>query len=193
MLPAATSTVPLQKTSGASRGLAIRGALLVLLGLIEGALLLFAFRLHITTHEMTLVLGVFLLADGVVAAFEAAGAMRRRDRWLAIAGDAVISFAAGLMILFVAQPWRFRIFPTWAIVTGVLEGAHALGGSARVPGRLLAAVVSVVYGLFAILGPIEDLARLVLLAAAFAVVAGALRLGGALRSRQTSVGVGNGA
>ncbi|HEU5195979.1 MAG TPA: hypothetical protein VFW70_14655 [Methylomirabilota bacterium] len=183
MLPAATSTVPLQKTSGASRGLAIRGALLVLLGLIEGALLLFAFRLNITTHEMTLVLGIFLLADGVVAAFEAAGAMSRRDRWLAIAGHAVISLAAGLMTLLVGEPWRFRIFPTWAILTGLLEGAQALGRSSRVPGQLLAAVVSVVYGLFAILGPIQYPARLVLLAAAFAVIVGALRLGGALRSR----------
>ena len=157
MLPAATSTVPLQKTTGVSRGLAIRGALLVLLGLIEGALLLFAFRLHFTTHEMTLVLGVFLLADGAVAAFEAATAVSRRGRWLAIAGHAVISLAAGLMTLLAGEPWRFRIFPTWAILTGLLEGAQALGRSSRVPGHLLAA--------------------------AFAVIAGALRLGGALRSR----------
>ena len=181
---AASTTMPLHKTSGLPRGLAIRGALLLLLGLIEGALLLFAFRLpNITSQDMTLVFGVFLLADAAVAVFEAVGAASRREPWLPIAGDAAISLAAGLVVLLTAQPWRFRVFAIWAIVTGVLEVAQARRTSARVPGRLTAAVVSVVYGLFAILGPIQDPARLLLLAAAFAIVAGGLRLGGALRSR----------
>ena len=185
MAPAAASTsVPLQKTAGLPRGLAIRGALLLLLGLIEGALLLFAFRLpNVTSHDMTRIFGVFLLADAAVAIFEAAGATSRRESRLEVAGDAAISLAAGLVVLLAAQPWRFRVFAIWAIVTGVLEAAQARGTSVRVPGRLTAAVVSVVYGLFAILGPIQDPARLLLLAAAFAIVAGGLRLGGALRAR----------
>ena len=184
MVPAAASTVSVQRAPGVSRGLAIRGALLLLLGLVEGGLLLFAFRLpNVTAHDMTLVLGVFLLADAVVAAAEAIGRANRGERWLALGGDAVISLVGGLIILLVAQPWRFRVFPTWAIVTGLLEAVQAMGRSPRVPGRLLAAIVSVVFGLLAVLGAFPDPARLLLAAAAFAIVAGALRLGGALRSR----------
>ena len=185
MSPAAASTsMPLRKSAGLPRGLAIRGALLLLVGLIEGSLLLFAFRLPtLTSHDLTRILGVYLLADAAVAIFEAAGAASRREPRLALAGAAAMSLAAGLVVLLAAQPWRFHVFAIWAIVTGVLDAAQARGTSTRVPGRLTAAAVSVVYGLFAILGPIQDPARRLLLAAAFAIVAGGLRLGGALRSR----------
>jgi len=171
-------------SSRTHRGLAIRGALLLVVGLIEGVLLLFAFRIpNITVHEITLVLAVFLLADGTVALFEAASAATRGAAWRALAGDTLISLAAGVTILVVAAPGRFRPFPVWAIVTGVLEAVQALTPAGRTPGRLLAAIVSVAFGLFALFGPVQDRAVLLLVAAAFAVVAGGLRLGGAVRSR----------
>jgi len=184
MTPAAASTIPLQESPRPHRGLAIRGGLLILLGLGEGLMLLFAFRIpNITTVEMTMLLALFLLADGAVALFEAGAALARRAAWLALAGDALISLAAGVTIVMVAAPGRFRPFPVWAIVTGLLEGVQALSPAGRVPGRLLAAIVSVAFGLFALLGPIQDRATLLLIAAAFAIVAGGLRLRGALRSR----------
>ena len=161
--------------------MAIRGALLLLIGLVEGAMLLFAFRIpNLTVREMLIALAVFLLADGVVAFREASMAKSRRG---ALAAEGVISLAAGVLTLVADPSWRGRVFPVWAIVTGLLDAvaARAPGGSA--PGRMPAAIVSVVYGVFALVGPIHDRAQLLLVAAVFAVVAGGLRLSGALRSR----------
>jgi uncharacterized membrane protein HdeD (DUF308 family) len=183
--PATASTVPLRESSGPHhRGLAIRGSLLILLGLAEAAMLLFAFRIpSITTAEMTMALAIFLLADGAVALFEAGAALARRDSWVALVGDAVISLGAGVLVVVAAAPGRFRPFAVWAIVTGVLEAVQARTPAGRTPGRLAAAIISVAFGLFALVGPLQDRAVLLLVAAAFAVVAGGLRLSGALRSR----------
>src|SRR5258706_11295278 len=79
MTRVAASTVPLQGDARMPRGLAIRGALLVLLGLVEGTLVLFAFRIpNLTMHELVVVLAVYMLVDGGVAFVEAAGALPRR-------------------------------------------------------------------------------------------------------------------
>jgi len=180
MTPAAVSSVPLQESPRSHRGLAIRGALLLLIGLLEGALLLFAFRIpNITTQEMLIALAAFLLVDGAVALFDAAAAGNRGS----LVGEGIVSVAAGVAIFMSGSLWRPRIFPVWAIVTGLLEIVQARTPGGRTPGRLAAAIVSVLYGVFALVGPVHDRAVLILVAATFAVIAGGLRLSGALRSR----------
>src|SRR5258705_2648802 len=122
MTRVAASTVPLQGDARMPRGLAIRGALLVLLGLVEGTLVLFAFRIpNLTMHELVVVLAVYMLVDGGVAFVEAAGALPRRAAWLAPAGNAIVSLAAGLGIFVMGAPQGLRIFGVWAIVAGFLD------------------------------------------------------------------------
>jgi len=185
MTRVAAPTVPLQVAAQTQRGLAIRGALLLLFGLAEGGLVLFAFRLpHITVHELVIVLAVFMLADGGVALAEAAGAVTRRAAWLGLGGNALVSLAAGVAILVMGSPHGVWLFGAWAILTGLLEVGQVLAApAARTPGRLLAAVISVVFGVFALAGPM-DRASVMLVGAVFGVVAGGLRLRGAVHPQQ---------
>jgi len=180
MTTVAAPTVPLKGDARMPRALAIRAALLLLFGLIEGALILFAFRIpNLTIHELVVVLAVYLLADGGVAFVEAAGALTRRAAWLAPAGTALVSLAAGLAILVMGGPQGLRIFAVWAIVTGFLEVVQ----DSRTAKQRLAAFVAVVFGLLVLAGPIQDRAMLMLAGAVFAIIAGGLRLGGALHAR----------
>lgn len=180
MTTVAAPSVPVQGASREARGLAIRGGLLLLVGLVESVLLLFAFRIpNVTAHDLGLILGIFMLADGGLALIEGAGALSRRSAWLALVGHALAGLALGMAVLVMGSSQALRLFAVWAIVTGVLDLVHAPG---RTPG-ILAVLVSVAFGLLALAGPIQDPATLLLVAVLFAVIAGGLRLGGALQSR----------
>ena len=74
MTRGAAATEPLPGASPAQSGSAIRGVLLVLFGLVEGGLLLFAFRIpHITVHEMLIILAVFLPYISLLTTLSGAG------------------------------------------------------------------------------------------------------------------------
>ena len=109
--------------------------------------------------------------------------------WRTIRSRALPMAAVGLT--FSAIPFSLISFATLTLPAGLaalLNAATpiftALVAAAFLGHRLTPrAVVGMGIGVLAVLGAFPDPARLLLAAAAFAIVAGALRLGGALRSR----------
>lgn len=158
------------------RASAIRGALWVVFGVVESALLLLAFQLPITVSHMILVLTGFVVLDGVVVLVEAAGVIRPGRRWLWPTCRALIGIGAGIAIALLARRQALTIFAWWAIATGGLEAAdsRSMSGGRQAP-RLIG-LICVGFGLFVLLGPVRDPAVLILVCGAFGVIVGILRL-----------------
>lgn len=166
------------------RVLVFRGVLLLAFGLCEGALLLFAFRVpHITVSVLVAVMTVFLLADGLATLVEAHGTSTRRSHRLLAAATALAGIAAGAMAPLAARGGLLTIFAWWAIVCGLLDIGRAFVGAEDIRGRLLVGAISVAFGLFVLSGAVTDNIRLVLSVSIFGIVAGSLRLTGALARR----------
>jgi uncharacterized membrane protein HdeD (DUF308 family) len=180
-MPTAAAAVS-EPTFPSQRVLAFRGALLLLFGLVEGALLLFAFHLpHVTTSVLVLILAGFVLADGLATLFEAVAAMNRGGRWIGPGANTVAGIAACVIVLFVTHH-PLRTFASWVLVTGVLEAWTALWPCRASRARTAAATVSVTVGILVLVGPFHDNARLILAMAVYGLITGALRLQAALRA-----------
>jgi len=176
----ATAAVP-ETTFPSHRMLALRGVLMLVFGLAEGALLLFAFHIpHITASLLVLVLAGFVLADGLATLFESVAALNRRGRWIWPAANALAGIAAAVIILFATRR-PLTVFAWWAIVTGVLEMWAALSTSDATRSRIAVAALSMALGLFMLAGPFQDGARLLLATAVYGVIAGGLRVRAARR------------
>jgi uncharacterized membrane protein HdeD (DUF308 family) len=175
----ATSALP-ERTLGSQGTLAFRGVLLLVFGVCEGALLLLAFRVpHITASMAVLVLTAFVLADGLATLFESVALTRGGFRvWPAANG--VAGVAAGAFVLF-SERRPLTVLAWWAIVTGVLEAGAALSSTDATRARVAVAALSIIFGLITLAGPVQDAARLILVAAAYGVIAGGLRVHAARR------------
>ena len=157
--------------------LAFRGALLLVFGLVMGAMLLLAFRTpDITTRLMIIVLSAFVIVDGLATLFEAAGVTSQRGAWALLVLKALIGFAAGVAIALRPGPRAVTIFAWWALLTGVLEGFEALTFRAQRHWRLIVAGLSVLFGLLVLGGSLRDMAVIVLAGGIYGVVAGITRL-----------------
>jgi len=176
-----TAAPPVPDLTVASQlAFAFRGLLLLLFGLAEGALLLFAFHLpNITSSLLVVVLAACVLADGLAMLFQTIAALNRRGRWMWAAANAVVGIAAALIALF-DMPRSLRVFAWWAIVIGLLEAWVPLSREG-IRWRIAVAALSVALGLFILAGPSQDSARLLLAIAAYGVIAGGLRLQAARR------------
>jgi uncharacterized membrane protein HdeD (DUF308 family) len=158
--------------------LALRGALLLAFGLVEGGLVLFAFRLpNFTTRRLVIVMAVFVLADGVVALIQASRAPGGRV-WLA--AQALAGLVAGALMLMEGHP--LLVLAWWVLVIGALEAGQMLTSGG---GQVLVAALSVALGLWVLVGPVDDPARLLLEAAVYGILAGAVRLRGSRREPST--------
>ena len=157
--------------------LAFRGALLLVFGLVMGAMLLLAFRVpDITTRLMVIVLSAFVIVDGLATLFEAAGVASQRGAWALLVLKALIGFAAGVAIALRPGSRAVTIFAWWALLTGVLEGFEALTFRAQRHWRLIVAGLSVLFGLLVLGGSLRDMAVIVLAGGIYGVVAGITRL-----------------
>jgi hypothetical protein len=165
----------------AERGIALRATLLLLVGLVAGALVLLAFTVSfITGRLLGLVLAAFLLLDGVAALRDGASASNRREvrRWSVV--DALVSIGAGLLIVLVIRQTPM-ILGGWAILTGLLQARIAYAPTGRGFARV-AAAASVAVGLLILVGPFPDPVRQILVFAVYGVIVGGLRVGAALRT-----------
>jgi len=180
-MPTAAAAVS-EPTLPSQRVLAVRGALLVLFGLVEGALLLFGFHIpNVTTRVLVVAFAGFVLADGLATLFESVAAMNRGGRWIGPAANTVAGIAACVIALFVTHH-PLRTFAWWVLVTGVLEAWTTLWPGPGSRSRIAAAVISVALGLLMHTGPFYDNARLILAMAVYGLIAGALRVQAALRA-----------
>jgi hypothetical protein len=175
----ATTIPPGPASSPASRAFAVRGVVLLVFGVVEGALLLLAFRIPFTTVSvLAAVMAVFLVLDGVAALVEAA---RAPDRWLWLVLRALASLVAGGGLLLLGPPWLVRIFGWWAILIGVL---NPVASPVPGPARLVVATLSAAVGLLLVVGAFPDPVRALLAISVYAIIAGGLQLR-AVRSART--------
>jgi hypothetical protein len=178
MLPSGTMTGPTTvresapratRTSGAA---AVRAALLLAFGLVEGGLILLAFEIpQITVRVLVRVMATFVVSDSLAALVEAARGQGRR--W-ALVGRALTGVTAGLAILLLAPIWSIKIFAAWAIVTGILGAAE---GAAAGPIRVVVPALSVALGLLLIGGAVPDPVRALLAISVYGVIGGGIGLG----------------
>ncbi len=169
-----------QTSSRSQRTLAFRGALLLILGLAEGAMLLLAFRVpDITTSLLIIVMITFVLVDAVATLFEAGGVRSRGPVWALLVCKAAIGLLAAVAIALRPRSQALPTFAWWALLTGLLEGLEALMLSGPRHWRLVVAGLSIAFGLLVLAGPRRDTAVLVLVAGVYGVVAGSVRLVGA--------------
>ena len=157
--------------------LAFRGTLLLVFGLVVGAMLLLAFRVpDLTTRLLVIVLSAFVIIDAVATLFEAAGVTSKRGAWALLVLKALIGLAAGVAIAMKSGPRVMTTFAWWALLTGILEGIEALAFRAQRHWRLIVAGLSVLFGLLVLGGSLRDTAVMVLAVGIYGVVAGITRL-----------------
>jgi Short repeat of unknown function (DUF308) len=179
MKAVATTIPPAPASSPASRGFAVRALLLLAVGVAEGALLLLAFRIPLTSVAVLVaVMAAFLVVDGVTALLEA---VRAPDRWLWLVLRALPSLVAGGLLLLLGPTWLVEIFGWWVILTGVVNlAASPLSGRVR----MVVATLSAAVGVFLVAGGVQDPVRALLTISAYAIIAGGLQLR-AVRSGRT--------
>ena len=172
-----------QTPSRSQRTLAFRGALLLIFGLAEGAMLLLAFRVpDITTSLLIIVLITFVTLDALATLFEAAGVRSEHAVWALLVCKAALGLLAAVAIALRPRSHALPMLAWWAIGTGLLEGLEALIVSGQRHWRLVVAGLSIAFGLLVLAGPRRDTAVLVLVAGIYGVVAGTVRLVTAGRS-----------
>ena len=151
------------------RVLIFRGALALLFGLSEGALLLLAFRVsEITAGLLVWVLAGFVGLDGLATLLGA----RTLRQWPLAVFRGLIGVVAGFTMVFLPGPWVLVVFAWWALLTGLLE---LLEGPAASGGRA-AAATPIALGLLLLVGVLRDGPVAILVVAAYGLVVGSLRL-----------------
>jgi uncharacterized membrane protein HdeD (DUF308 family) len=169
--------------------LALRGLAGILLGIAA-----FAWP-GITLLVLVILLGAYLLADGVLALI--AGGLGRS--WLLLL-EGALGIVAGLLAVFwpaITAVVLLFLVAAWAIVTGVTELVAAIRLRRFIKREwllVLGGVASIVFGILLVVWPAAGLLTLVWLTGAYALVFGALLLGLAFRlrgSRTTSRAVGS--
>lgn len=162
---------PAETEVRARRARAVRGALLLVFGLTEGALILLAFRIpYVTARLLVMVMGVFVVVDGAVALIEV---MRTRNRspWLLLHG--LTGLVAGALVLVLARAWWLKVFAGWAILTGALAAVEAPRSLAV---RVGVVALSLALGLLVLADAFRDPARGLLGISTYAVIAGSILL-----------------
>jgi Short repeat of unknown function (DUF308) len=167
----ATTIPPAPASSPAGRAFAARGMLLLAFGVAEGALLLLAFRIPVTTVSVLVaVMAAFLVVDGLAALVEAA---RAPDRWVWLALHATASIVAGGVLLLLGSAWLVTIFGWWAILTAVVKLAAS---PVSRPVRAVLATLSAAVGVLLVVGVVPDPVYALLTISVYAIITGALQL-----------------
>nr|WP_294527903.1 HdeD family acid-resistance protein [uncultured Rhodopila sp.] len=173
--------------------IALRGVVAVLFGLIALAAPLAALL------TLAVLLGAYLLVDGVAELYVTWRAARAQAPWGALLGEAVLSIIMGLIALvspLIAVNVFVIVLSVWALITGVLELAAAfrLHSSHGRWWLALGGIVSVIWGLLLAAAPIVGAVVVAWWLGIYAIFFGASLLALAWRLRAQRPGVaGSGA
>jgi hypothetical protein len=164
MTTLAASMTPAMTAKRARRVHTVRGVLLLTFGLVLGALVLLAFRVpHITVSTLVLVVSGFLILDALAATLPA---VQAGEPWLGWVPQALVSLAAGVLMLVVPPARWVAVFGAWAIVSAAIDASK----------RLVVSVLSLALGVFLLASAVRGHAVLLLAVSAYGIVAGTLRL-----------------
>ena len=142
-----------------------------------------------TLAVLVLLIGAYLLVDGIVAIIKAFRVIRSDPHWWALLLEGVLGVAVGLIIF--AWP-RLSLISLaylvgyWAIFTGVSALFTSMRLRTHVPGEWLYtvfAIVSIIFGLVVVIAPATGLAYIVIMVAIYGFVAGVTLIALALRAR----------
>jgi len=170
--------------------LVIRAALALLLGVVALFMLVLAIFIPRTTTVLVVqIFAGYALLDGLLSLGSAVGAVRRGlPRWLIIL-EGLIEVATSIAVVIIISGDRPHGIPTlvalWAIATGILQMAWTFALDIR-RGRgllILAAALSLAFGVLALGWRPPDLLTAVWRLAVYALLLGILRLAGTFRIR----------
>src|SRR3954453_9889214 len=163
--------------------LAVRGIFAVIFGLVA---LLWP---GITLWALVLLFGAYAFADGIFAIVAAFRQEDRGVRWLVLL-EGVLGVVLGVLTFLwpgtVALALLY-IIAAWAIITGILEIAAAVGLRRVIPGEwalIVGGVASVIFGVLLAVWPREGLLALVWIFGIYALVFGVMQLVLAYRVRR---------
>ncbi len=139
---------------------------------------------------IAILFGAYAFVDGILALVAATRMRHAGGRWGWLLLEGVVGIVAGICAALwpgLAVLTLAVLLGAWAIVTGVLAIASALTARLHVPGELLwllSGVVSVIFGIAIFWSPAFGLFALVWMVSFYAIVAGVLLIGLALRLRR---------
>ncbi len=142
-----------------------------------------------TLAVAVLLIGAYLIVDGVVAIWKSFSIMRSDAHWWVLLLEGILGVVVGLAIF--AWPGLSALTLAylvgyWAIITGVLAIVTAFRVRAHVPGEwlyILYGVVSVIFGFIVLFAPATGLVYIVLMIAIYGFVIGATMIALAFRAR----------
>ena len=142
-----------------------------------------------TLAVAVILIGAYLIVDGIVALIKAFQIMRSDAHWWVLLLEGILSVAVGLAIF--AWPGLSilslaYLVGYWAIITGVFAIVTAFRLRAHVPGEwlyLLFAAVSIVFGCFVLFAPATGLVYIVLMISIYGFVIGFTMIALAFRAR----------
>jgi uncharacterized membrane protein HdeD (DUF308 family) len=161
--------------------LAIRGVLAILFGLSA-----FLFPV-VTITAVVMVVGAFLLIDGIFAAIAAFRSAERHQRWEALLIEGLVGIGVGVLTYVwpgITALILMLIVAAWAIVTGILEIMAAIRLRKEIHDEWLLGLggaISVLLGVLLALYPQAGLIVWTWMMGAYALVFGVLMLALALR------------
>jgi uncharacterized membrane protein HdeD (DUF308 family) len=162
----------------------VRGILALGLGL---ALPFFPFAALIA---IAILFGVYATLDGIVSLVAAFRMSHTDGRWVWLTVEGIIGLVAGAYALFqpavaiLALSW---LLGAWALVTGVLALGSALSVRRHIENEIfwiLGAIVSIVFGIAVFFAPAVGAWALIYLFSFYAIAAGVIFIGFAMRLRR---------
>jgi uncharacterized membrane protein HdeD (DUF308 family) len=150
--------------------------LVVLFGVLAiGVGVFFVVSPHETLSTFTVVAGIFLLVDGVLAILASIFGRGEGRGLLALVG--ALSVIAGLVLIkkpFGALTVFILIFGIWLVVAGVVRFASALGTREGRAGNILIALVDIIAGIVILSWPSLGLATLAVIIGVVLIIRGVL-------------------
>jgi len=163
--------------------LALRGVVAILFGVLA-----FAWP-GLTLNVVVLLIGAYLLLDGVFALAAAAMGTRDGRPWEAVLLEGFLGIAAGIVALVwpgIAEMALVYLVAAWAILSGVLELVAAIRLRREIEDEwwlILTGVASIAFGVFLAIAPVQGAVALIWLVGAYAIVFGVFLIGLAFRVR----------
>lgn len=131
-----------------------------------------------TLNVLIILLGLYLLLDGLFAVIASLVAASKHKSWWLLLLEGIVSVAAGIFVF--ALPTLTLVIlvylvAAWAIITGLLEFVASLIATWALPGKIflgVTGVISVILGIIIFLYPVISLEAMIWLVAIYALVVG---------------------
>lgn len=167
--------------------LGLRGLLAVIFGILT------IFNPWTSLQVLILVFGAFALVDGIFAIIAGATAPIGNKRWGWLIAGGIMGISIGLLTLFAPMAAAFGlvfVIAFWAMVIGITQIISAIRLRKEIEGEfwlILGGIVSVLFGILAIISPLSGALAVTFAIGIYAVVFGVMLILTAFRLRKWRV------